>query len=123
MRANPTEPERRLWMALRDRRFAGFKFRRQAVIGKRIVDFLCPAKALVIEIDGETHDAAADAHRDAAMRRQFGLHVLRFTNLQVMREFEGVLIAMHGWLQAAPDRWEAGGATTPQPPPLKRRGS
>ncbi len=52
MRSNLTEPERRLWMALRDKRFKGYKFRRQAIIGDRIMDFFCPAKGLVVELDG-----------------------------------------------------------------------
>ena len=54
MRREPTEPKQRLWMALRDSRLAGYKFRRQAVIGSRIADFFCPAKGVIVELDGET---------------------------------------------------------------------
>ena len=45
MRRNLPEPERKLWMELRGRRFAGYKFRRQAVIGHRIVDFFVRPRA------------------------------------------------------------------------------
>lgn len=69
MRNNPTEPEKRLWAALRDSRVAGFKFRRQAVIGSRIVDFFCPGRSLVIEVDGDTHDVGSMLRR---MRKCYG---------------------------------------------------
>jgi very-short-patch-repair endonuclease len=54
-RRNPTPAEQLLWNFLRCRDLDGFKFRRQVVIGPFIVDFYCPAKQLVIEIDGLSH--------------------------------------------------------------------
>jgi very-short-patch-repair endonuclease len=105
MRHIPTEPERRMWMELRDSRFFGHKFRRQAVMGQRIVDFFCPAKGLVVEIDGETHDPELDLRRDATLRRTFGFRVLRFTNEEVMRNLEGVLRALQIALESQPARW------------------
>ena len=47
-----TDAERRLWFALRDRRFANFKFRRQVPVGPFIADFVCHDARLVIEVDG-----------------------------------------------------------------------
>ena len=136
MRNNPTEPEKRLWYALRDSRFFGTKFRRQAIIGFRIVDLFCPAKALAIEIDGDTHDTARDLRRDAKMKHEFGYDVLRFTNAEVMQNLEGVLTALQIRLDETEDRWVGRASatvardnsadtidTTPLPPPLKRRGS
>jgi very-short-patch-repair endonuclease len=123
MRKNPTEPEKRLWMVLRGSRLAGYKFRRQAVIGWRIVDFFCPEKGLVIEIDGGTHDRDVDLRRDFELERNTGFAVLRFTNEDVMRNIEGVLTALSLALQNRADRWAGRDSTTPQPPPLKRRGS
>ena len=90
MRRKLPEPERRLWMELRASRFYGFKFRRQAVIGNRIVDFFCPAKGLVIEIDGVTHDPGIDAVRDRYMVGTTGYRILRFTNNEVMQNLDGV---------------------------------
>ena len=56
MRREPTEAERKLWYALRDRRMQTLKFRRQAPVGFYIVfyivDFLCIAHRLVVEADG-----------------------------------------------------------------------
>jgi len=53
LRANTTPHERLLWRALKELPRSGTHFRRQAPLGPYIVDFLCPAKRLVIEVDGE----------------------------------------------------------------------
>ena len=105
MRNNPTEPERRLWMALRSSRFEGFKFRRQDVIGHRIVDFFCPARGVIVEVDGHTHDAEVDALRDARMLRDFGFATVRFTNEDVMRNLDGCLVRLQEVLLTSPERW------------------
>ena len=66
LRKNQTEAEQRLWLALRDRRLAGFKFRRQRPIGPSVVDFTSIRHRLVIEVDGSPHaDNEADARRTA----------------------------------------------------------
>ncbi len=106
MRNNPTEPEQRLWMALRDSRLSGCKFRRQDVIGRRIVDFFCPARGLVIEVDGHTHDAEDDEKRDARMLRDFGFATLRFTNADVMGNLDGCLTRLQSVLDRTPERWK-----------------
>jgi hypothetical protein len=49
LRRDQTDVEQRLWHALRDRRLDGAKFRRQAPIGPYIVDFVCPARRLIVE--------------------------------------------------------------------------
>ncbi len=104
MRRNPTEPEKRLWRALSGAKLGCHKFRRQSVIGGAIVDFLCPQKALIVEIDGDTHDAALDALRDKALHQR-GYRVVRFTNFEVMTNLEGVLERLLIVLDATPDRW------------------
>jgi release factor glutamine methyltransferase len=121
MRKNPPEPERRMWNALRRSQLEGHKFRRQAIIGARIVDFYCPAKGVIVEIDGDTHDADRDHDRDIAMQSEFGFRTIRFSNHDVAWNIDGVLENLRAILNEAPDRWA--GRTTPQPPPLKRRGS
>jgi very-short-patch-repair endonuclease len=52
LRQDSTDAEQRMWSALRDRRLAKYKFRRQHPIGPYIVDFACTWHALVIELDG-----------------------------------------------------------------------
>jgi very-short-patch-repair endonuclease len=55
LRKNQTDAERRLWYHLRDRRLAGYKFRRQHPIGPFIVDFLCQEAWPIVELDGGQH--------------------------------------------------------------------
>ncbi|MCG7347939.1 endonuclease domain-containing protein [Sphingomonas sp. ACRSK] len=104
MRREPTEPEKRLWRALSGSKLAGFKFRRQAVIGRYIADFLCPQKALVVEVDGDTHAEGVDAVRDAWLVAH-GYLVVRVLNRDVLNNMEGVLTHIVHALNNAPDRW------------------
>ena len=122
MRKNPTEPERRLWMALRDSRFRGWKFRRQAIIAHRIADFFCPAKGLIIELDGDTHDRAADLGQDADLEHRTGFRTMRFTNADVMQNLDGVLAALKEALDQRPDRWGRGGGHHPPAPSSEEEG-
>jgi very-short-patch-repair endonuclease len=70
---------------------AGHKFRRQQPIGRYIVDFACPEKRLLIEIDGSQHAQQADydATRSEWLESQ-GYRVLRFWNNQVFKETDAV---------------------------------
>jgi very-short-patch-repair endonuclease len=104
MRRNPTEPEKRLWRALSGSKLGGHKFRRQSVIGGAIVDFLCPQKALIVEIDGDTHFEDSDADRDSRLVA-LGYRIARFGNADVMNNLEGVCAHLLVMLNVAPDRW------------------
>ncbi len=105
MRRNPTEPEKRLWRHLSNGQLGGHKFRRQAVIGWFIADFHCPQKALIVEVDGDTHDAAKDRLRDDVLAER-GFRVVRVTNGDVMANMDGVLRHLLLVLDAMPDRWD-----------------
>ena len=110
MRSRPTDAEHRLWQILRAKRLAGWKFRRQQVIGPYIVDFYCAAARLVVEADGSQHaDNPHDAQRDAWLRAQ-GLVILRFWNADIFTNEEGVLAAILAALE------------TPLPNPSPARG-
>lgn len=113
MRREPTEAERLLWRQLRASQLGNHKFRRQATIEHRIVDYFCPAKGLIVELDGDTHDAEQDATRDADLRNRYGFVTLRFANGDVMRNMDGVLARLLTTLNELPDRWVA--STTPDP--------
>jgi very-short-patch-repair endonuclease len=102
MRNNPTEPEKRLWRSLSNGQLDDFKFRRQEVIGRFIIDFWCSAAGLAVEVDGDTHaDADREARRDAYLR-QFGVRVLHVTNPDVMTNIEGVLFVISEALKSPP---------------------
>ena len=104
MRNEPTGPEKRLWGHLSRSQLGGYKFRRQAVIGIAIADFLCPSKGLIVEVDGNTHtDPAKDARRTARLET-LGYHVVRVTNDDVMRNIEGVCEMLLRALEALPAR-------------------
>jgi len=89
MRRNPTEPEKRVWRILSGSQLAGHKFRRQAVLPPFIADFLCPQSALIVEVDGDTHDDAKDRLRDDLLGTR-GYRTVRVSNLEVMTNIEGV---------------------------------
>ncbi len=99
MRREPTDAERKLWLLLRDRRFAGAKFRRQAPVGPYIADFLCPRRKLIVEADGGQHvDNASDAERDRWLARE-GYAVVRYSNIDILNNPEGVLTDLLSRLQ------------------------
>jgi len=113
LRTEMTEAENILWSRLRAHRFAGASFRRQAVIGPYVVDFLCPSARLVIEIDGSQHaGSAADLARDAWLAAQ-GYRVVRYWNNEVLGNLDAVLEDLHRHL-ADPTR-------TPSPDPSPPR--
>ena len=121
MRRQPTEFEKRLWRHLSSSQLGGFKFRRQAVIEPYIVDFFCPSKGLIVELDGETHVEVDDDKRDARLAAH-GFTTIRFTNDDVRDNMDGVLISILERLRTLPHRW-AGPRFGPTPtPPLKGRG-
>jgi len=99
LRREMTLPERSLWYALRDRRLAAWKFRRQSPIGPYIVDFFCHAAGLALEVDGRSHDDRyeADRTRQAELEAR-GLRVLRVSNDDVFFHMEDVLNAILGAL-------------------------
>ena len=115
MRHNPTEPEKRLWRSISNSQLGGYKFRRQHIISGVIVDFFCPAIGLIVEIDGDTHNAEEDSRRDRRMTA-LGFTTIRVTNPDVMRNVEGVLLAILEKARSLPQRWP--GRPTPPPQPL-----
>lgn len=97
LRSNMTEAEVKLWQYLRMRQIKGVKFFRQRPIGNYIVDFYAPEANLVIEVDGGQHyqeeGQAYDEIRDAFLEGQ-GLKVVRFSNLDVLQNIEGVVASI-----------------------------
>lgn len=93
LRNNSTAEEILLWLRLKNSQ-TGFKFRRQHSIGGYIPDFYCPAKKLVIEIDGSQHFKKENKEYDKVRTSYFAglnIKVLRFTNLEISTETEKVL--------------------------------
>ncbi len=93
MRRAMTEAELKLWNELRAHRLMGFGFRRQLPIAGYIVDFACPDRKLIVEVDGSRHgDVPAqtyDRHRSETLQG-LGWKVLRFWNDDVLKDIDNV---------------------------------
>ncbi|HVX79569.1 MAG TPA: endonuclease domain-containing protein [Bradyrhizobium sp.] len=94
LRASQTSAEAKLWQALRNRKLARWKFRRQHPIDRYIVDFVTLDGKLIVEVDGTTHSKPSEVRYDKA-RTEFletsGFLVLRVSNTDVYENLEGVL--------------------------------
>jgi len=83
LRHSETASEEVAWRLLRGLRPQGFKFRRQHPVGRYLVDFCCPQRRLIVELEGSIHaqpsQAARDKRRDVELKR-LGYAVARFSN-------------------------------------------
>ncbi len=110
MRKNPTEAEQKMWEALRAKKIDA-KFRRQHPIDNYIVDFVCLAKKLIIEIDGEIHQfqKEKDEERQSVLEQKLGYKLLRFTNDEVTNSLSKVLNEIKAQLEVLPSGEDLGG--------------
>mgnify|MGYP006373636101 CR=1 FL=1 len=91
LRKNMTKEEKHLWYDFLKN--YPVKFLRQKIIGNYITDFYCAKAKLVIELDGSQHYENSGMQADALRTKfleQYGLKVIRISNLDVNRNFEGV---------------------------------
>src|SRR5215471_5392001 len=94
LRNSLTAAEAVLWNSLKHRQLAGKKFRRQAGVGRYVVDFLCFECGLVIELDGDAHFSPNSDQYDDPRTRYLetqGLRVLRFENREIKEDLDQVL--------------------------------
>ncbi len=95
LRAQMTQAEKIFWYALKEMPwFQEAKFNRQKPIGNYIVDFYCHKYGLVIEIDGDRHFSVEGKEYDlerSGFLEGFGLIVLRFTNVEIFENLDGVI--------------------------------
>jgi very-short-patch-repair endonuclease len=109
LRKAENNAEQALWADLKGRRLNGAKFTRQLPIGPYFADFACREERLVVELDGSQHsDSEYDRRRDQFMIGD-GWSVLRFWNVDALREADKVvdtiLAALERRLDAA-ETWE-----------------
>ena len=93
LRKNMTKEERHLWYDFL--RNYPLKFTRQKVLGKYIADFYCAKANIVVELDGSQHYDDAGVINDEKRTEyleQYGIVVIRISNLDVLKNFEGVCI-------------------------------
>ncbi len=98
-----TEAEQIIWESLKGKKLEGFKFRRQHVIDKFIVDFVCLSQNLIIEVDGQYHNTPeiqnADKERTEVLN-SLGFQVIRFSNEEVIGAIDNTLNSILLSLQA-----------------------
>lgn len=94
LRKQATRAENFLWYHLRNKKIAGYKFRRQHSMGRYILDFFCAEKMLGMEVDGYTHLDPVIRANDRVRQQwieQHGVRVMRFTDGEVLEETEQVI--------------------------------
>ncbi len=104
LRNNLTDVEKVLWQKLR-RKQLGYMFRRQFSIGNYVVDFYCPERRLVVELDGGQHNDEKQIEYDRLRSRAFkelDIRVIRFWNNNVLKDIDTVLQEIDRWLNTPP---------------------
>jgi len=94
LRASQTSAEAKPWQALRNRKLARWKFRRQHPIDRYIVDFVTLDGKLIVEVDGVTHSEPSELQRDKARSEVLeacGFFIVRVSNTDVYENLQGVL--------------------------------
>ncbi|WP_080818763.1 endonuclease domain-containing protein [Agrobacterium deltaense] len=95
MRKAMTDAELKFWNAVRAHRLDGMSFRRQLPVAGYIVDFACPSRKIIVELDGFQHADDAAAAYDQERTRTFeelGWTVLRFWNEDILRDIDNVCL-------------------------------
>ena len=91
LRKNMTKEERHLWYDFL--KTYPVRFLRQKVLGKYIADFYCAKANIVIELDGSQHyedEGLINDEKRTEYLKQYGIKVIRISNLDVLKNFEGV---------------------------------
>ena len=91
LRKNMTKEERHLWYDFL--RCCSPRFRRQEIISNYIIDFFCYDACLAIELDGSQHcepDVVAYDKKRTQHLQSLGITLIRYSNLDIQNNFEGV---------------------------------
>lgn len=102
LRKKSTPQEIILWSRLKNRSFYNLKFRRQHIIDKYIVDFICLEKKIIIELDGLQHKRVKDIKYDQKRNEHLkclGFKVLRFWNNKMNENLDGVILKIEEVLE------------------------
>lgn len=108
LRQDMSREERHLWQGFLKQ--YPIPFQRQYVCQNYILDFYCPKANLAVELESSQHYEIGNRDRDAQRTKELealGMRVLRFTNLEIEKNFEGVRQEIHRVVEercpAAPD--------------------
>lgn len=93
LRHNFTPAEILFWSKIAGKQFLNLKFRKQHGIGPYVVDFYCPQKKLIIEIDGDSHASREGVESDIQRTKylkSLAYQIVRYANRDVLNNIEGV---------------------------------
>jgi len=102
LRNHSTLGEILLWKKLRAGSIMCYSFNRQKPLGRYIVDFYCKPLNLVIEVDGEYHNAPQQKIKDNERQQileSMGLNFLRFSEQQVRKDMEWVIMQIENYIR------------------------
>lgn len=96
LRSNMTSAEVYFWQRIRKKQIKNLQFYRQKPLGKYIVDFYCPARKLIIEVDGGQHYDSGklteeDLVRENYLKNVLKYNVIRFTNTEIKQNMPAVI--------------------------------
>jgi len=117
LRNNSTQSEIKLWNYLRRNQMHDYDFHRQKPIDEFIVDFFCNKLQLAIVCDGYSHKIIEVYEKDVKKSNrlnELGIHVLRFSDYQVMNDIDNVLRAIEDYIF----KFEENNFTPPLIPPF-----
>ncbi|MBU6338736.1 MAG: DUF559 domain-containing protein [Rickettsiales bacterium] len=94
LRKEMTPAEKKLWFQFLSKD-SSHKFLRQRPIGNYVVDFYSAEKKLVVELDGDSHFKDKemidyDLKRTEFLLEKHQIKIVRFSNLEVIRNFDAV---------------------------------
>ena len=105
-RRSLSKAEAVLWTCFSRKQMKGFKFRRQYSVNQYVIDFYCPELKLAIEVDGDSHFNDISEKYDKERQKfieSFGIRFLRFTNINIYDNIDGVLQTIHEWIKENPN--------------------
>lgn len=103
LRNNMTDAEKLIWSKIRKKQICDAQFYRQKNIGNYIADFYCPKEKLIVEIDGSQHYERDGMKKDREREdylQELGLNVLCFSDIDVLKNINGVLERIHEHLKS-----------------------
>ena len=99
LRNKSTLAEVLLWQHMGKKQRLGCDFHRQKTVGQYILDFFCRELMLAVEIDGGSHKLKGQDDKTRQRRLEaLGIRFLRFKEMDVRQNLDGVLQAIDDWI-------------------------
>ena len=103
-----TKAEVQLWSKLKSRQLHSERFLRQYGVDEYVLDFYCPRVKLAIEVDGGSHFVSGAEAYDRSRQSHietYGIHFLRFTNVDIYSNLDGVLQSIFQFIEEVEEQF------------------